>query len=233
MRALIAILAILAMFVVACTPQTGTPIEPETVEEPETTETPTETEEEIILDDEALNALGITLRDNLAEFISPELNEGITATYKTTIVGSGQNEEYYTTHTVITKLKDQELCFGIQVNTSRSDLINKQTVWCSSKEYQYYGNKITGEYSNPQYIGRDSSWPQERVKGFSISEFTGVTQVSVTAGDYITIHKSTITPTTSDETWNSPQAPAFRSGLVKSVSVAQGVTTTEELISHN
>lgn len=249
MKYIIAIFALLAVFLVACD------IPPAPVGDTDTTDSDANDSDAVNpIDDESdqtdsqddtssqkinvapeeiplLEALDITATLGRVGFISPMLTEGQWATYKITPIGTGEDLEFERTYKVVSFFHKSDFCIGIERNSTVPGELTTQTMYCDRgvKRIFIFDEKYH-RWDTPQVTGRNSRWGDEAVQGFDATSFDGLERIEVPAGSFWTIPKHYFDGRIVRDKWHSPLVPGFEAGLVKEVESVGGITTTTELV---
>ena len=185
---------------------------------------------------DTLEELGISSELGRVGFLNEPLNVGQWATYKITKIGTGETLEYERQYNLVSFFHNSDFCIGIERNSTVPGEIATQSMYCDQGiKRVFVWNSKYNKWDTPEVTGRNTRWGDERVQGFDVTKFDGLVEVDVPAGKFFTLHKSTWDGATQKDMWHSPLVPGFEAGLVKEVITSEGITTTTELVgfSHN
>ncbi len=220
------------LFLVACAPVIKEEFTPVTVDTLVVSDAPAETP--VVIDKPTFDSLNISVVGDKATFLTRELNEGQWAKYSITTTEEGVSPAVRS-YSMISTYYKSDPCIGIERNSTRIGESRTQTLWCDDTKYLIIWNERRGAFSDAQVLGRNSRWAEESIQGFSATTpvLDGLEQVTVPAGTFWVLHKSSFDGATRKDIWASPLVPGFESGLVKSIIISDGIKTTTELIEYH
>ena len=259
MKYLLALMVILAFFLVACDIPPAPGGDNDGIDSDDSTQLPNETssdddpqnggdgdsegqDDDVQQDDftdgslDTVEELGITTELGRVGFLNEPLNVGQWATYKITKIGTGETLEYERQYNLVSFFHNSDFCIGIERNSTVPGEIATQSMYCDRGiKRVFVWNSKYNKWDTPEVTGRNARWGDERVQGFDVTKFDGLSEVDVPAGKFFTLHKGTWDGATQKDMWHSPLVPGFEAGLVKEVITSEGITTTTELVgfSHN